>query len=142
MSYCRMTYARYILYLVYTRYTTMYHIEGIPSIYLSYYLWIFGGLCLVYVYRYIPCNLKSGDPVRSRIAIEMQWHTVFGLKGCLIFSTELGVATGHPSTRACQDPTPADASEILNVPICHHFSADTYVYLLINPQLSCQKYLH
>jgi hypothetical protein len=53
----------------------------------------------------MPCNLKLGDPVRSRIAIEMQRHTDFGLQGCLIISPERGGATGHPSARASPDPS-------------------------------------
>jgi hypothetical protein len=55
------------------------------------------------------------NPVRSRIAIEMQRHTDFGLQGCLSLfnaqprtwrrSPERGVATGHPSARAITDPS-------------------------------------
>jgi hypothetical protein len=94
-----MSYDRYI-YLVYTRYTT----NVIQEAYTKNRFW---GTGLVYT-RYIPCNLKLGDPIRSRIAIEMQRHTVFGLQGSSMLSAERGGATAawrHPSAR----PSPGDA---------------------------------
>ncbi len=76
----------------YRRYKTSIHLSCEMSIYLVY-------------TRYIRCNLTSGDSVSSRVAIEMLLHTVSGLQGCLIFSTERGCATGHPLVRASPDPS-------------------------------------
>jgi hypothetical protein len=81
----------------------------IQRIDLSYDIWIFWDICIVYT-RYIPgiympCNLKLDDPVRNRIAIEMQRHTDFGLQGCLMLSPERGGAIEHPSARASPDPS-------------------------------------
>jgi hypothetical protein len=120
--YLTMTYDKLLVY-VYLSYDIVCHITGIfmelpgirhlsymryiPRIYLSFDIWIFGGICLVtLVYtRYIPFNLKSGDPVRRRIANEMQQHTDFGLHGCIMRSPERGGATGHPSARASPEPS-------------------------------------
>jgi hypothetical protein len=55
--------------------------------------------------RYIPRILKLGDPVRSRIAIEKQRHTDFGLHGCLMLSPKRGGATGHRSAQASPEPS-------------------------------------
>jgi hypothetical protein len=52
-------------------------------------------------------QVESGDPVRSRIAIEMQLRTVIRLQGCLMLSTERGCAAGHPLARASPDSDPS-----------------------------------
>ena len=65
----------------------------IPSIYLSYDTLLALDVYLVYT-CHMTCSLKLGAPACSRIALEMQRHTGFGLQGYLLFSTQCGWATG------------------------------------------------
>jgi hypothetical protein len=68
----------------------------IPSIYVSYDMWILR----VYAW-YIPGIYHA--IWKWEMQQKMQWHTGFGLQGSLMFSTERGGATGHSSARASPD---------------------------------------